>query len=801
MLLGGCDDLLTPQPLGPFWDVARQQNALASALESGDRAGVLETTLELLSRSLRPTILVIEDTHWADEATLDAIKYLGRRIARTNGLLLLTYRDGEVDSDHPLRGVIGDLPPASVVRIQLGGLSLPGVASIIADSTLDAGEVLAATNGNPFFVTEMASAESDEVPSSIRDSVMARVRKLSSEAHEMLRVLSVIPEPIPTEMVARLTGADEGRLAECERRGLLSVDGEFVAFRHELIRRAVEASLTISEGVATNRRVLELLPPGTDPARLIHHARQANDIDRLVELAPIAARAAAAVESHREAVDHFRQLSPHLDDLDQEVKGAILDEWAREELLLDNIAEAVSLSELAIVHYRELGDRRGESGTLARAAHYAENAGQRDRAEELARQAVEVLGEDPDGSDLARALEVNAYLHTMAGDVTVVPDLVDRTLEAAGPDVDPGILIRSLNHRGIVANIANYPNGRTSLDEASERAKAAGQWYEESRALFNHGWAATEFRDLSIASDYVRRAITSAGRHELPTLEKYGEALLARVLEFEGAWTKAEDMARNLLDSMALSKMVALPTLGVIAARRGQDTARSILAQAWEMAVVADENQRMAPAAIALAEHAWISGNVDVPVSDFKRIMSAELDKGFQWSPGSIAFWLWKLDELSKPPKGIAKPYRLVIQGEPAEAATIWQAKGVPYERALALMHGDEPSQVEALEVFDTLGATAVAAKLRKTMRDQGLSVPRGRARSTRDHAAGLTARQSEVLELLAEGLSNAEIADRLFVSLRTVENHVGAVLMKLDVTTRDAAVDAARDLGILVTP
>ncbi len=801
VLIGACDDLLTPQALGPFWDLAREQPALARALENGDRPGVLEATLELLSRSLRPSILVIEDTHWADGATLDAIKYLGRRISRTNALILLTYRDGEVDFEHPLRGVIGDLPPHSVVRIQLSGLSLSAVASIIADSDLDPEEVLSATNGNPFLVTEMASVDVDEVPSSVRDSVMARVQKLSADAHEMLRTLSVIPEPIPTETVARLTGLVESRLVECERRGLLFVSDEFVAFRHELIRRAVEASLTISEGVALNRKVLEQLPPETDPALLIHHARRANDIGRLVELAPGAARAAAAVESHREAVDHFRQLTPHLDDLDQETKGAILDDWAREELLLDNIAEAISLSELALLHYRALGDRRRESGSLARAAHYVENAGQRDRAEELARQAVEVLGEDPDGSDLARALEVNAYLHAMAGDVTVVSDLVDRTLEAAGPDGDPWIQIRSLNHRGIVANIANYPDGRASLDEASERAAAAGQWYEESRALLNHGWAAIEFLDLPVASDYLRRAIASAARHELPTLENYSQALFARVLESEGNWTQAEDIARDLVDSMALSQMVVLPMLGALAARRGQDTARSILTQAWEMAVVADENQRMAPAAIALAEQAWISGNVEVPGADFKKVMNAGLDMGFRFSPGSIAFWLWKLDELSKAPEGIAEPYRLVIEGRSVEAAVIWEAKGVPYERALALMHGDEAAQIEGLEVFDSLGATAVAAKLRKALRDQGISVPRGKSQSTRDHAAGLTSRQAEVLELLGEGLSNNEIADRLFVSLRTVENHVAAVLMKLDVATRDAAVDAARGLGILATP
>ncbi len=801
VLLGACDDLLIPQPLGPFWDMARAEPTLKEPLTDGNRARVLEVVLDLLSRSLRPSIMVIEDTHWADEATLDAIKYVGRRIARTNGLLLLTYRDGEVDHDHPLRGVIGDLPTESMVRIQLGGLSLSAVTSIIAGSALDPAQVMAATNGNPFLVTEMVSAGGEGLPSSIEDSVMARTGKLSIGAQEMLKTLSVIPEPIPRSDALRLTGADESRLDECERRGLLEVRDGFVGFRHDLIRRVIESALTGSERLAKHRMVLDTLPEETHPCLLIHCAVEANDTDRLLDLAPRSARYAAAMGSHIQAVEDFRELRPHLDRLAPEALGPLLDEWAREELLVDNVAGAIDLAGAAIEHYRALGDRSAESGALARAAHYAENAGQRDRAEGLARQAVEVLGTDPDGSDLARALEVNAYLQTMAGNVDAVPDLVDRALEAAGPDGDPRIVIRSLNHRGIVANISNYPDGRASLDEAWRRAEAAGQWYEESRALFNQAWAAAEFRDLPIASDYAQRAIVSAARHELPTLESYAEAMYARVLELEGDWTKAEDLATDLLSSMALSQMVALPILGGIAVRRGRDTARSMLTRAWEMAVLAGENQRMAPAAIALAEHAWILGDADVPVADFRRVMNAELDKGFQWSPGSIAFWLWKLGEFSQAPDGIAEPYRLVMEGGSAEAAAIWEAKGIPYERALALMHGDHTAQLEALDVFETLGATAVAAKLRKALRDQGLTVPRGKGRKTRDHAAGLTARQAEVLELLAEGLTNTEAADRLFVSHRTVENHVAAILMKLDVATRDAAVEVARDRGLLTTP
>jgi len=799
--LGFCDDLLVPRPLDPFWDMARDEPSLKEPLDDGDRPGVLEAVLDLLSRTLRPTVMVIEDTHWADEATLDAIKYIGRRVGRTNGLLMLTYRDGEVDYDHPLRGVIGDLPPQDVARIQLGGLSLASVSSIIGDSEIDPRVVLDATNGNPFLVTEMASTDGDAVSASLQDSVMARVQKLSPAAREMLKTISVIPEPIPGLDVLGLTGATEDRLDECVRRGLLDTESGFVGFRHDLIRRTIESTLTASERVAANQLVLDGLPDetyDTHPCLIIHCAVEANDIARVVDLAPRSARYAVSMGSHRLAVEDFRQLAPHLELLAADDKGPILEDWAREEFLIDNNDEAIELNHLALRHYRERGNVSAESRILAQAAHFYENDGQRDQAEELARRAVDVLGKNPNGSDLARALEVNAYLNTMAGNVSIVPELVERTLEAGGSDIDERILIRSLNHRGIVANIANYPEGKSSLDEAWKRAEAAEQWYEESRALFNHAWAAVEFRDLAIASDYVRRSIASAARHELPALEVYAEAMHARILELEGKWVQAEDLARDLSDSWALSQMVALPILGVLEARTGRDSARATLTQAWEMAVVADENQRLVPAAAALAEHAWIAGDVEMPVSEFKKVMTEELDKGFRYSPGAIAFWLWKLGELEKAPDGIAEPYRLVIEGKPRQAAAIWEKKGVPYERGLALTHGSEKDRLKALEVFETLGATAVASKLRKALRAEGVAVPRGKGRDTRRHAAGLTARQAEVLALLDEDLSNTEIADRLFVSPRTVENHVSAVLMKLDSSTRDEAVARARGDGLL---
>ena len=793
---GACDDLLIPRALNPFWDMSRTEPSLREQLDAGDRSRLMDAVLDLMSRP-RPSILIVEDTQWADAATLDAIRFLGRRIALTNGVLALTYRDSDVDLEHPLRGVIGDIPAQSVVRIQLDGLSLAGVTAMVASARLEPGTVLRATRGNPFLVQEMVATPEAGL-ATVRDSVMAQVSRLTIGAQEMLKILSVIPEPVEVSNLLGIALVDGPRLLECEQRGLLERAGGRIAFRHELIRQAVQSGLTVGERLDGYREVLHGLPEDTHPCLLVQCAYEVQDVDRLLAIAPRSARYNAATGSHAEAVLDFRVLGPHLGRIGANELGQWLDEWAREEFLVDDVAEAIRLSGLARDHHRGLGDHGAESRSLAASAYYHENAGQRARAQTVAREAITVLGPEPAGSDLARALEVNAYLQMMAGNVSAVLDLVERTLRAGGPDIDEAIRIRSLNHRGIAANIANYPDGRAALDEARERAEAAGEWWEECRALLNHAWAAAEAHDLPIASDYAQRAIASASRHELRTLEGYSKALLSRTLELMGRWDEASDLARDVLDPGTLRMLVARPILAVLDVRKGGTTGVAELGHLWQMASAAGEFQRLAPVAIAIAEHAWLTGRPDVPVSDLVDVMRAGLDRGFRWSPGRLALWLWELGELSEPPIGIADPYRLVMEGRSSEAAAIWAVRGVPYERALALMHGGDPDAFEALEIFETLGATAVAARLRRTLRDRGVAVPRGKGRETRRHAAGLTGRQAEILQLLAQDLSTNQIADRLFISPRTVENHVAAVLDKLDVTSRDAAVSRGRAEGLL---
>jgi DNA-binding CsgD family transcriptional regulator len=363
------------------------------------------------------------------------------------------------------------------------------------------------------------------------------------------------------------------------------------------------------------------------------------------------------------------------------------------------------------------------------------------------------------------------------------------------------------------------------LEEARSRAEHAGYPFEESLALMDMAGIATEHRDLERAGDLCQRARDTAAGYEIEINENAANAHYARVLDWRGEWAKAEDTATDaagahlakvmdrkgegakagdtatgaLGHALFYSQLVAGQVLGSLLARQGRPGARTILSSIWQRADAGDEMLNLLPSAAGLAESMWLRGERDAALTArFLDMLEDTRRLAFPWSAGWLAFWLWALGELSEAPDGIAEPYRLVMEGRPTEAAAIWDAKGIPYERGLALMHGDEDARLEALEVFETLGATAVAAKLRRTLRAEGVAVPRGRGRETRRHAAGLTARQAEVLQLLDEGLSNTEIADQLFVSPRTVETHVSAVLAKLDSSTRQEAAARARAEGLI---
>ena len=275
-------------------------------------------------------------------------------------------------------------------------------------------------------------------------------------------------------------------------------------------------------------------------------------------------------------------------------------------------------------------------------------------------------------------------------------------------------------------------------------------------------------------------------------------ALRARSRFHAGDWVNSEADAREVLDSVAvtsLSPCPALLSIGQIQARRGDDEAAATLERAAHRAEAAGELRLFAPSIVGQLEHMWLSGE-EMPLDEARNIYALALARADEWTVGRLAFRLWRVGALDELPPRAAAPFRLAVAGDSRGAAALWEQGGRPYDAAEALsLSDDDDTLLESLATLDRLGATLVAAGVRRRLRERGVRAPRGPRPATRESPHGLTPRQHEVLALLATGATNAEIAERLVVSTKTVDHHVSAVLAKLGVTSRREAAAAAAAL------
>src|SRR5713226_8934365 len=216
-LWGACEALFTPRPLGPLYDIAAQTRGTLSTLMSRDtpRPMLFSAFLDEVQKSAIPTVVVFEDVHWADEATLDLIKFLGRRIPRLTALFIVTYRDDELSPDHRLWSVVGDLPSTAVARLRLVPLSEHAVTRLARQAHRSIEELYAITGGTPFFVTEVLAGDTPGVPMTVRDAVLARIARLSPAARTLLELASVVPTRTERWLLDAVQGAAVSALEEC----------------------------------------------------------------------------------------------------------------------------------------------------------------------------------------------------------------------------------------------------------------------------------------------------------------------------------------------------------------------------------------------------------------------------------------------------------------------------------------------------------------------------------------------------------------------------------------------------------
>ena len=409
ILSSACDALFTPRPLGPLLDVAEVTGGeLEELVESGARPHEVAAALMRELRTRAPTILVIEDLHWADEATLDVLKLLVRRIEGVHALVLASYRDDELDRDHPLRLVLGEFASGQAVeRLKLEPLSPAAVATLAEPHGVDPDELYRKTEGNPFFVTEVLAAGEGEIPDTVRDAVLAHAARLSPAARTLLEAAAVVPPPVELWLLETLAADVVDQLDECLTSGMLTASPAGVAFRHELARLAVEESLAPNRRVALHQKALAALadPPSGAPelARLAHHAEAAGDGEAVLEFAPAAAARAASLGAHREAAAQYARALRFAEEQPLEARAELLKRRSHECYLTDQADEAVEAQKGAIECYRRLGDRRSEGDALRGLSSILWCPGRVAEAAQAGQEAVALLEQLPPGRELAMA--------------------------------------------------------------------------------------------------------------------------------------------------------------------------------------------------------------------------------------------------------------------------------------------------------------------------------------------------------------------------------------------------------------
>jgi DNA-binding CsgD family transcriptional regulator len=803
VLVGASDALATPRPLAPLLDMGIRS---ASRGDSGPE--LYRAFLGEIGSGRQPTLAVFEDVHWADQATLDLLRFVGRRVGTARALIVATFRDDEVGRLHPLRILLGDLATQpAVARMTLAPLSLDAVALLARGTTLDPAHLHRKTGGNPFFITEVLLSGLEGIPASVSDAVLARASRLSPQGRQVLDAAAICGLRAEPWLLEAVVGPTQEAMAECVETGLLRPDGAALAFRHELAREAVAEAVELPRAVSIHRTVMEVLlgrpERETDPARIAYHAEAAGDGDVARAYATEAARRAARFGAHREAAAEYGRALRFADGIDPADRARLLEGRAFECFVSDQLDASLEARQAALAIWHELGDRRREGDNLRWLARAHWVGGRARAAEEAAVAAVEVLESVPPSRELAIAYAHRGHLSMLLFRNRDALEWCDRALAALERFDDPEARVHALINRGIALVQAGDDGGFQVVEEAIRLGQESGLVDHVARACFHCVQVTTAQRRHRLSETWFERGHAYCVEHEHEAFRQFLLAMRARSLLNQGRWDEAEATARAVLDrahSPDFRRLLALTTLGLLRARRGGPGAMDYLAESEQyLAPLGPELGWSTGMLPARAEVAWLAGDTAMAQAEAASALESLPRPGEPWGMGELAYWLWRGGGSRAVPKGAARPWALQLAGSPEEAAHLWEELGCPYEAAQALAESDEePDLRRALDTFVELGARPAAAHVRRRLHQLGArGVRLGPRASTRRNPAQLTARELEVLGLLAEGMANGEIAERLFVSPRTVDHQVASILGKLGVASRTAAAREASRLGI----
>jgi DNA-binding CsgD family transcriptional regulator/tetratricopeptide (TPR) repeat protein len=801
VLMGGCDPLFTPRPLGGLLAVAEDVGGELEQTVAHDAAP--HEVVGALARALRVhdgAVLVIEDVHWADEATLDVLRLVARRIERIPALVVVTYRDDELERSHPLRLVLGELASGEPTRrLTLQPLSVEAIARLAEPRGVDAEELHRTTGGNPFFVVEALAGDGDAIPATVVDAVLGRAARLGPHAHAVLEAVAIAPPSVELWLLGALAGDDVDALDECLGSGMLTATPSGVSFRHELARLAIEGSISPARSLELHRLALELLarPQHGEPdlARLAHHAECAGDVAAVIRYAPAAAERAASFRAHREAVDHYGRALRGGGALAPAERARLLGQQALSCFPTDQYTIGIAALEEEVALRRQIGDRSGEGSALSRLSTFLWCPGRTAESRARAHEAVAVLEVLPPGAELAHAYLVLANKYAWASRNDEAIDWATRARELAVQVGAERVAARAASVIG--SSLADYGLLEETLAWfLAANLDDAGETYDRLAGL------AVAERNRAAADRYLAAGLAFVDERALELTRLYLLSTRARFELDQGRWAEAAETATTVLRIPRTSttpRIHALTVLALVRARRGDPDVVPLLDEAWALAEPTGEIDRLGPVAVARAEVAWLGGATGAIAEISGAPLALALQCNHRTLGGELAVWRLRAGiEDGAPPNAVA-PRALELAGEWRRAAAAWQKAGCPYEAALALAESeDEEDLTLAGGELLALDAAPAAAIVSRRLRDLGFAERRGPRRATRANPGGLTPRQLEVLVLVAGGHSNREIAERLVLSERTVGHHVGAVLRKLNAKSRAEASAHAVRLGVV---
>jgi DNA-binding CsgD family transcriptional regulator/tetratricopeptide (TPR) repeat protein len=801
-LWAACDGLFTPAALGPLLDIASQLDGelLRLCRAEARRDQLYGALLGQLVDLESLTVLAIEDVHWADEATLDLLSYLGRRIQHLRVLLLVTYRDDALAVDDPLRLTLGTLASQRATRrLSLATLSVGGVGILAQGSGIDAAELHQLTAGNPFFVTEVVQAGSDALPASVRDAVLARTRTLKTQARDALEVAALIGSRMQSELLVTLID-DPLIMDELISRGLLIKDGDDLRFRHEIARVAVEAAIPPYRKAAIHTKIMDaLLSSGSDDdARLAFHGEGAGRTDLVLWYGSRAGRRASELWAHREAAAQYGRALRAASDSDIRTRAELSDALAHELALLDRWEESAKMRTAALQLWREAQDPGRQSRSMrefSKAMWRLCRGPECIQAAEAALALAEPLGQ---GLELAQAYESLAYRRMRKGRHSEAIALARQARKIAEQFGLSDVMSDALVAEAYVVRVMG--GNWTVPMQAALEAALSGNHEEQAGRVFALMYLmySTDLRHGEGEQCYTQ-AVAYCEEHDIGTFAVCLQGERTAYLEKIGRWDECVSLAHALLYRYTLSpwnRLKPLCSMAKVMARRGQQGCWPYLDEAIESAMRLGEPDWIVPVGMARTEAYWLEGHLDAAISELGRVR--DVAAGLPVAQRAwVALWNRRLTGITDVID--LEPFASQLAGNAPHAAELWDRLGYGYEAALALLDTkDEALLRESLTRLTDLGAVAAARLVRRTMRELGIrSIPAGARTAARTHPRGLTKREQEILELLSEGQSNEEISATLFISVRTVEHHVSAILSKLGASTRKGATKEARRLGL----